>query len=130
MKICKIEEIKAWQEARELTKNIYKVSGIGSFVKDYRLRDQIRGASGSIMANIAEGFDSQSDTEFIRFLTYSRRSATEAQSHLYIALDQNYINNKMFNDLFSKLNTIKNLVCGFIRYLNNKKPVTTSTLGI
>lgn len=120
MKICQIEEIKAWQEARELTKKIYQISGNGQFAKDYRLRDQIRGASGSVMANIAEGFDSQSDMEFIRFLSYSRRSATEVQSHLYVALDQKYINNNIFNDIYLQVKAIKSLICGFIRYLNGK----------
>ncbi len=70
------------------------------------------------MANIAEGFDSQSDQEFIKFLIYSRRSATEVQSHLYVAYDQEYLTKEDFDYLYSKLQEIKQLICGFIRYLN------------
>lgn len=72
-------------------KMIYEITNNNPFLKDYRLRDQIIGAGISIMNNIAEGFDSQSNIEFIRFLRYSRRSTSEVQNCLYIALDQNYI---------------------------------------
>ncbi len=121
MKIEKFEDIKAWQEARELTREVYKISKTGPFAKDFRLQDQIRNAAGSIMANIAEGFDSQSDTEFIRFLIYARRSASEVQSYLYVALDQRYINQARFDKIYNKINCIKSLICGFIRYLENNK---------
>ncbi|MBS1249180.1 MAG: hypothetical protein MAG431_00753 [Chloroflexi bacterium] len=87
----KFEDIRSWQNARILSRMIYQVSNQGAFAKDYRLRDQIRGAAGSVMHNIAEGFGAGSDNEFIRFLGYARRSAAETQSQLYIALDQNYI---------------------------------------
>ena len=117
MKIERFEDIKAWQEARMLTKEIYGLTSKGEFAKDFRLRDQIRSAAASIMANIAEGFDSQSDTEFARFLVFSRRSASEVQSHLYIALDQDYLQKKQFDKLFNDTVTVKNLIYGFMRYL-------------
>lgn len=91
--------------------------GIGKFARDYGLRDQIQRASVSIMANIAEGFDSNSDEEFIRFLRYALRSATEVQSHLYVALDQNYIDKPAFDDLYAQAGETKSLISGFIRYL-------------
>ncbi len=84
----KFEDIKAWQKARELVKDIYRLSNNKNLSKDFGLKDQLRRASVSIMANIVEGFDSHSDQEFIKFLIYSRRSATEVQSHLYVAYDQ------------------------------------------
>lgn len=87
MKIERFEDIKGWQEARVLANMVYDVSDSGPFARDFGLRDQIRKAAGSTMHNIAEGFDAGSDAEFIRFLKYARRSASEVQSQLYIALD-------------------------------------------
>lgn len=121
MSIKQIEEIEAWQAARSLAREIYRISENNLFKKDFRLSGQIRDAATSIMANIAEGFDSQSDQDFVRFLVFSRRSATEVISHLYVALDQQYIDQTAFNDLTAKINKTKNLVCGFIRYLKKKQ---------
>lgn len=70
MKIERFEDIRAWQAARELTKEIYRITNSGKFARDYKLRDQIRDASGSSMHNIAEGFDSSSDEDFARFLRF------------------------------------------------------------
>ena len=78
--IEKFEDIKAWQEARQLTKDFYKISAEGAFGRDFGLRDQIRRASVSSMANIAEGFDYESKKEFARFLEIARRSTVEVQS--------------------------------------------------
>ena len=97
--INRFEDVKAWQRARELAQQVYSVSGKGAFRRDYGLKDQIRRAAGSVMHNIAEGFDSGSDKEFIRFLVYARRSATEVQSQLYLALDQTYITESEFKRL-------------------------------
>jgi four helix bundle protein len=71
------------------------------------------------MANIAEGFDSQSNKAFIQFLGYALRSATEVQSHLYVALDQGYITQDKFDDLYQQAVKGKNLIHGFMRYLRN-----------
>jgi four helix bundle protein len=73
------------------------------------------------MANIAEGFDSFSGDDFIRFLIIARRSATEIQSHLYVALDRKYISEHAFNDIYCEVVKVKNLICGFIRYLRTAK---------
>ncbi len=121
------EDIAAWKAARELTKQIYSVSKEGQFSRDYGLQDQIQKATTSIMANIAEGFDGGSDREFIRFLGYSMRSASEVQSHLYVALDQRYIDEKEFTALYEKTVTVKSLVRGFIRYLRSEQ--MTSDIG-
>jgi four helix bundle protein len=115
--IERFEDIRAWQHARKLTNAIYQASNQESFAKDYRFREQIRSASVSIMANIAEGFDSSSDKEFLRFLSFARRSATEVQSHLYVALDQSYITQHQFDDLYQMTIAAKNLISGFMRYL-------------
>ncbi|MEA3239935.1 MAG: four helix bundle protein [Candidatus Bipolaricaulota bacterium] len=91
MKIERFGNIEAWKATRELTKSVYKLTSDGQFNKDYGLRDQIQRASVSIMANISEGFDSQTNKAFIQFLGYALRSATEVQSHPCVALDQRYI---------------------------------------
>lgn len=87
----RFEDIMAWQKARRVTNLIYNVTKNGDFAKDFGLRDQIRRASVSIMANIAEGFARRSDKDFAYFLNISRSSTAEVQSHLYVAMDQGYI---------------------------------------
>ena len=115
--IRRFEDLRAWQKARELTKAIYKISSQGEFARDFTLRDQVRRAAGSIMHNIAEGFDSGYDNEFVRFLRLARRSATEVQSELYIALDMNYIDNPTFERLYREANDCKKDINAFITYL-------------
>ena len=96
MKITRFEDLECWQQARELVKMIYDLIKNKGFSKDYRLTNQITGAGISIMNNIAEGFDSQSNNEFMRFLKIARRSISEAQNCLYIAVDEDYIDRKDF----------------------------------
>lgn len=117
MAIKNFEEIQAWQMARELTREVYAVSRLEPFVRDFGLKDQIRRASGSVMHNIAEGFDGGSDKEFVRFLVYARRSATEVQSQLYIALDQQYIQQDKFDELMQLSSRCRHAINGFVRYL-------------
>jgi four helix bundle protein len=117
MSITKFEEIESWQMARELTKKVYSVSKVGGFASDFGLRDQIRRASGSVMHNIAEGFDSGSNPEFIRFLRYAQRSCTEVQSELYVALDQNYISDEQYQAIYELAGQAHAKIGGFIRYL-------------
>jgi four helix bundle protein len=92
----RFEDILAWQKARLITKSIYNATANGAFAKDFGLRDQARRASVSIMANIAEGFARRSDKDFANFLNMARSSAAEVQSHLYVALDQDYIEQATF----------------------------------
>ena len=117
MKIERFEDIQAWQKARELTRMVYSVTGQGTFARDFGLRDQIRRAAGSVMANVAEGFDAGSDTEFVRFLRFARRSVSEVQSHLYVALDQSYVTQVQFDQIYQTAAEAKRLIGGFIRYL-------------
>jgi four helix bundle protein len=121
MKIERFEDIEGWQEARVLARMVYEVSSMGQFARDFRLRRQIEDATASVMANIAEGFDAGSDTEFIRFLGYARRSASEVQSHLYIALDRRYVAKKDFDAIYQKAVQVKKLINGFIRYLRKSQ---------
>jgi four helix bundle protein len=121
MKIERFEDIQGWQEARKLTKDIYKLTKIPPFQRDLRLCGQIQDASVSVMANIAEGFDRQSKKEFIKFLYYASGSASEVQSHLYVALDQNYISEQEFQKTYDQAKRTKGLVNGFIAYLKGRK---------
>jgi four helix bundle protein len=114
-RIEKFEDIEAWQKARKITDNIYRVTRKDKFKKDYPLRDQIRRASISIMSNISEGFSRETDKEFIRFLTISK--ASEVQSQLYIALDQNYIDKKTFDGLYEMLDHCSRQIANLILYL-------------
>lgn len=122
MKIERFEDIDAWKEARKLVNRIYDISNNGQFYKDFALRNQIRSASVSIMANIAEGFDRGTNKEFIQFLTIARASTSEVKSHLYVALDREYIDNSKVEGIYDQTNSVINLIDGFIRYL--KKPRT------
>jgi four helix bundle protein len=119
MAILRFEDIESSQEARELVREVYAVSKQGHFARDFRLASQIQGAAASVMSNIAEGFDAGSDTEFVRFLRYARRSANEVQSQLYIALDAGYIDQDQFRRIYHKATHTKKLINGFIRYLRD-----------
>jgi four helix bundle protein len=117
MKIERFEDIDAWQLARELTQKVYRLTKKPEFSKDYGLKRQIQDAAGSSMHNIAEGFDSETNTEFIRFLRYAKRSCTEVQSELYVALDEEYISPTEFKDVYEQARRTRAAVRGFINYL-------------
>ena len=119
MKIERFEDIEAWILARELTREIYSITRAGEFTRDYGLNDQIQRASGSIMHNIAEGFDGGSNAEFIKFLRYAQRSCTEVQSELYVSLDQVYITRDQFERLYVLAQRARAKIGAFIRYLLN-----------
>lgn len=118
-KIQRFEDLQSWQKARQLANMIYDLTNHANFTKDFRLSDQIRDAAGSVMHNIAEGFDSGTHPEFIRFLKISRRSASEVQSELYLALDRKYINQTELNMAYDLATETKRLINGMIGYLRN-----------
>jgi len=113
----KFEDIKAWQKARQLTRSIYESTAEGAFTKDYGLREQVRRACVSIMANIAEGFGRHSDKEFANFLNIARGSATEAQSHLYVALDLDFLTKEQFQSFYSLLDEISRMIFTLAKHL-------------
>ncbi len=118
MTIRRFEDIDSWKEARKLTVQIYAITNCQAFRRDFGLKDQIRRASVSIMANIAEGFGRKGAKEFSRYLTIARSSVLEVQSHLYVALDLDYIDLATFECLFQKGRKVEDLLAGFMRYLN------------
>ena len=118
-KFEKFEEIEAWKKARKLSKNIYLQTRKESFQNDFALTNQIRKSSGSIMDNIAEGFDRGGNKEFIQFLYIAKGSASETKSQLYRALDQSYIQNEEFEVLYTLVNEITFMLGKLISYLRN-----------
>lgn len=121
MRIERFEDIQAWQEARVLVKIIYDATRFNKdFTGDYKFSGQIHSASVSVMSNIAEGFSRRSTKEFIQFLFIAKGSVAEVQSQLYVALDQGYINEEKFDELYFKSEEVARLISGFIRYLLNK----------
>ena len=122
MKIERFEDIKAWQEARVLVKIIYNASKSNkNFTGDYKFREQIHSAAVSVMSNIAEGFSRRSTKEFIQFLFIAKGSVAEVQSQLYVALDQSYVNEEKFAELYPKSDEVARLLSGFIKYLLTKE---------
>jgi four helix bundle protein len=122
VKIERFEDIKAWQEARVLVKIIYDATKSNkNFTGDYKFREQIHSAAVSVMSNIAEGFSRRSTKEFIQFLFIAKGSVAEVQSQLYVALDQSYINEEKFAELYPKSDEVARLLSGFIKYLLTKE---------
>jgi four helix bundle protein len=115
--IERFEDIAAWQKARELTRQVYRVTKSGEFGRDYGLRDQIRRAVVSIMSNIAEGFGRGGDKEFSQFLAVAKGSVSEVQAQLYVALDAGYVDKTTFNQLYALADETGRLIGGFMKYL-------------
>ncbi len=121
MKITRFEDIKAWQEARKLVKLVYEAINTNErFSKDLRLVNQMQGAAVSSMSNISEGFARKGKKEFIQYLFISKSSAAEVQSQLYVALDQKYIGQDMFDSIYHQADLVSKLDSGFIKYLNSQ----------
>jgi four helix bundle protein len=121
MKIEKFEDLDRWKKARELANLVYDLTNQRSFGKDFQLWDQMRDAAGSVMHNIAEGFEAGSDAEFVRFLKISRRSASEVQSELYLAIDRKYILESQLEKAYTIATETKRLINGLIAYLHRNK---------
>ena len=123
MKIQRFEDLECWQEARKLVNTVYgTIRNSKPFQSDYRLRDQSTSSAISVMNNISEGWASQSNPEFIKFLTYSRRSCAETQNCFYIALDQKYISEAKFQEIYGQATKVIMIIDGFLRYLRSKRP--------
>jgi four helix bundle protein len=118
--ITRFEEIRAWQTARELTKQVYEVSSRAAFGRDYGLRDQMRRAAVSVMSNIAEGYESETQEQFIRYLGYSKASAGEVRSQLYVALDVGHLDRAQFETLYDLVDKCSRQLNRFISYLRTQ----------
>lgn len=119
MKITRFEDLEIWQEARELCKFIFEITEKEPFCKDYKFRDQIRSSSGSIMDNIAEGFERGGNKEFIQFLSVAKGSCGETRSQSYRAFDYKYIDQNILNVLIERTINLSKHISGFMTYLKN-----------
>ncbi|OGE88415.1 MAG: hypothetical protein A3J07_01315 [Candidatus Doudnabacteria bacterium RIFCSPLOWO2_02_FULL_49_13] len=119
MKYTKFEELPIWQESLKLTKIIYDLSGNPKWNKDFKLRDQIRGAIISVSSCVVEGFEKNNNNEFIRFLRMSKGSVGEVRNQLRIGLEIGYITQIEFDDINQKLKKLGSDIGGLIVYLDN-----------
>jgi four helix bundle protein len=117
--IRRFEDVRAWQTARELTRQVYAVSNKGAFGRDFGLRDQMRRAAVSIMSNVAEGFESDTQRQFIKFLGHAKASAGEVRAQLYVALDAGYVTEEEFKVLFDQADKVSRQLSRFIGYLKS-----------
>ena len=113
----RFEEVDAWKKARVLVAEIYAATR--SFQFDRGLVNQIRRAGLSIMLNIAEGCARRTDKEFTQYLFVASGSIAELKSALYIALDQGYLDDQTFNQLFGRADEVSRMISGLIKYLRS-----------
>jgi four helix bundle protein len=116
-KFTSFEEIKAWQTAYTATMKVYQETTGGNFSKDFGLRDQIRRALVSVMANIAEGHGRRTNSEFANFLNLARGSAAEVQSHLHVALGLKYIQREVFDEIYTLMDEVSRMTLTLSKYL-------------
>lgn len=119
--VTKFEELEIWQLARSLSKKVYAITYNQPLASDFRLKDQMRGSSGSIMDNIAEGFERASRNEFINSLSISKGEIGELKSQLYRAFDNSYIEEPTFFELYADADLLTKKTTSFITYLNGSK---------
>lgn len=117
--IKNFEDMSVWKESRSLVDQIYKVTRHPSFSKDFQFIDHLRKTAISIPSNISEGFERDGNKEFISFLSIVKGSCGELRCQLYIALDQSYIDQQQFDDLYQKLLDISKALSNLMNYLQN-----------
>lgn len=117
--IERFEDLKIWQRARLFSLTIFKLTRHGKFSEDWDLTRQINRSSGSVMDNIAEGFERDGRKEFVSFLSYAKGSVGESRSQLYRALDRGYITESEFRELTDESVQLRNMIFGLMQYLQN-----------
>jgi len=115
--ITRFEDIEAWKTARELTRMVYALADQGQFTKDFGLRNQIQRAAVSVMSNIAEGFESRTQAQFLEYLGRSKASAGEVRCQLYVALDLGYLTQEQFKQVFDLADKSSRQIARFMGYL-------------
>jgi four helix bundle protein len=118
--IKRFEDMEIWQEARRLAKVIHNLTVSTNLKSDLKLKEQIKAASGSVMDNIAEGFERDGTVEFRQFLSIAKGSAGETRSQLYRIFDCEYINQETFDVLKNDYEMLSGKIKNFISYLNKK----------
>ncbi len=125
-KIERFEDFIAWQKARKLTSDIYKVTNQGKFARDFGLKDQIRRAAVSSMSNLAEGFERGRPSEFHQFLSVAKASCAELRAQLYVALDVGYLSTETFGTLMSQATEVGQILGGLRASVERRR----NSLGI
>jgi four helix bundle protein len=115
--ITRFEEIEAWKTARELTRMVYGLTDQGHFTRDFGLKNQIQRASVSIMSNIAEGFESRTQAQFLGYLGHAKASAGEVRCQLYMAMDLKYLTEEQFKQVFELADKSSRQIARFMSYL-------------
>ena len=123
MKATSFEELKIWQSARELCKDIYAIARKEEFSKDFRFVSQITASAGSIMDNIAEGFERDGNKEFLQFLSIAKGSCGELRSQIYRAFDVGYMDEVTFNTLLNKIKLLSSSIFHFMQSLKSSDMV-------
>lgn len=116
--IKSFEELDIWKEARRLYKKAIELTERDSVVKDFRFKSNMREAAGSVMDNIAEGFERDSRLEFVNALSYSKGSTGEVRSQLFRGFDNEYWNELELNELNEEYKNLASHIANFIKYLN------------
>ena len=119
--IKRFEDLEIWQEARRLSKEIILISKTTELNRDFKLKDQIKSSSGSVMDNIAEGFERNGNAEFKQFLSIAKGSAGESRSQLYRVFDNEYINETQLTILIAEYEKLSVKIHNFMTYLNKKE---------
>jgi four helix bundle protein len=117
MKVERFEDLEIWKEARQLCKYVSEITEKDPFCKDFKLRDQIRTSSGSVMDNIAEGFERDGNKEFIQFLSISKGSCGECRSQSYRSFDYKYIDQETIDELINKTIQLSKKISNLMAYL-------------
>ena len=118
-KIEKFEDLEIWNKSREICIDIETLFETTNLGKRFSMKDQMDRSSGSIMDNIAEGFERNGNREFVNFLSFSKGSRGELKSQLYRALNKNLISQSEFDNLSVKIELVKNKIGAFMKYLNS-----------
>jgi len=119
--IQRFEDLEIWRKSRILSDRVYPLTFKEPIANDFRLKDQMRGGVGSIMDNIAEGFERGSKLEFLNSLSISKGEVGELKSQFYRCLDNKYITQKLFDELYNLADELTKMITSFISYLNKSK---------
>ena len=121
MNIKRFEDLEIWQEARKLSKVVFDITSVSPFSGDFRFRDQMRASAGSVMDNIAEGFERDDNKEFNQFLSVSKGSTGEVRSQSYRAYDYNYINQDNLDELLERTDCISRKTFNLMQHLKKSE---------